>query len=228
MSPRVRLALLLLLLVGAPFLVTFSLLSSRAYGPVVRADQPGGRIDGTVLDPTGVPLADVEVELVLVTDPPVGASHAEVAERTRTDHEGRFSFEAPSHRGAYELRAGGGPWRKVAQGFTFVDGRGRKVEPEPVEFDLQPGAILTVEIERRRGGPLAGGEWELRGHRSERTWLRWFEPELVTRGRFQGTRLTIGGLPPLGGTLTLRLDGGDVVTLPVELSVGETFRHIDL
>ena len=216
------------LLVGAPFLVTLSLLSSRAYGPTIRANQPGGTIEGTVFDDGGAPLEGVEVELVLVTDLPGKLPHAETVARTTTDEQGRFTLEAPPHDGAYELRAGGGRWRRVAQGFTFVDGRGRPVEPEPVRFDLEPGAIVTVELDRRTGGPVAGGEWELRGHRTERSWLSWVEPQLVARGRFEGPRVTIAGLPPLRGTLVLRLSGGDVVELEVDLPVGETVRRVEL
>jgi hypothetical protein len=225
-EPRSRalLVLLLLLIVGLPLAVVGSLMGSRGMLPATVGDQPGGEIEGRLLDPEGRPLAGATVLLSLLPDGAPSEPQAEV----ETAGDGTFSFTAPPVRGKYALSAGGGEYVRTVRELSFLDPRGETVELEPVELQLEPGCVLTVRLERASDRYDDSGRYELHGRMLEGWALGLIRPSLRKTGEFEDGVVEIGGLPPLDGRLILFLDNGDEVELPLRLEPGHTERVLPL
>lgn len=219
-GPRVRaLGLLLTLgLLAPPLLVVAQLLSMHNAGEVVSGSQPGGLVEGRVRDPEGAPLAGHEVILMLL---PEGGEPTQQA-AALTDAAGRFSFQAPPLEGKYRLIAGGGLLRRTFLDITMVNDEGRTLTLEPVDLDLEPGALLRIVLEREDGRPVTGGTLVLQGTTRGEGLFGLLAYGIRLEQEFEANTCEVGGLPPLKGDLTIRLRSGDVVADEVELPAGTT------
>lgn len=219
---RVRaLGLLLTLgLLALPMLVVSSLLSPPHAGEVVSGSQPGGLVEGSVRDPEGELLAGHEVILMLVPsagEPTQGAV-------VHTDATGKFSFQAPPLEGKYRLIAGGGLLARTFLEITMVNAEGRALTLEPVDLDLEPGALLRIVLEREDGLPVTGGTLLLQGTTTGQGLFGLLSYGIRLEHDFEGNTCEVGGLPPLKGNLTIRLLSGDMVVDEVTLPAGSTTR----
>ena len=226
MASKLKLLLLVVLLFGAPALVVFSLveaeIGSIPHG-AIDAAQPGGRIEGALVDPDGAPIADENVRLVLVRDPqgPVEAATA------RTGRDGRFAFDAPALVGHYDLVAGGGTWQRLRQPHSFVDRAGRAIEPAPVEMRLERGCELALTFARRDGHPADDGAYDLDGELGRGFFFGLVRPALRQSGSIAAGELAIGGLPPMRARLVARMAGGERIELALELVPGLNQKRIE-
>jgi len=215
-----------LLLFGAPALVVFSLIDAEVASlpaPVIDGPQPGGRIEGTVVDDGDAPVVDHPVELQLVGELGERASAA-VA---RTDGEGRFGFDAPPVRGHYELAAGGGTWQFAREPRSFVDRAGRPVGERPLRLRLARGCELALTFVRRDGSPGVDGEYELTGELEHGLLFGMIRPEIRKAGTILAGELAVGGLPPIAATLRARMVTGERVELALELVPGTNRKRIE-
>jgi hypothetical protein len=220
-EPRRMRALGLLLTLGLlalPMLVVAQLVSMRSSGEVIFGSQPGGVLEGSVRDPEGEPLEGHEVILMLV--PTDGEPTQESA--VDTDVAGKFRFQAPPLEGKYRLIAGGGLLRKTYSDITLVDDEGRALDPEPVDLDLQPGALLRIVLEREDGRPVTGGTLMLQGTTTGDGMFNLLAYGIRLEQEFEGDTCEVGGLPPLKGDLTVQLHSGDMVGDKVRLPAGTT------
>ena len=216
----------MLLLFGAPALVVFSLIDAEVASlpaPVIDGAQPGGRIEGTVVDRAGAPVVDHPIELQLVGE----LGERESAGVVRTDGEGRFGFDAPPVRGHYELAAGGGRWQFVREPRSFVDRAGRPVGGEPARLRLEPGCELALTFVRRDGSPGVDGEYELSGELEHGFLFGLIKPEIRKSGAIVAGELAVGGLPPIAATLVARMASGERVELALELVPGTNRKRIE-
>lgn len=221
---RAVLVLLLLVIVGLPLAITGSLFVARDSMPATVGDQPGGPIEGRLRDPEGVPLSGVRVQLFLVDE----GGGVDPCSETLSGADGRFHFEAPAHRGKYALRAGGDAWVVDGREFSFLDREGKPIEPRDLQWRLEPGCRLAIELIRATDRYDDSGHYELRGRLHRGIAFGLVRPELRLPGEFEGGRIDVGGLPPLAGSLTIFLDNGDEVELELDLVPGVVRRELEL
>jgi len=212
--------LLTLALLSLPMLVVSQLMTMRSTGEVVSGSQPGGLLEGRVRDPEGEPLEGHEVILMLL---PIQGEPMQSA-TALTDADGGFSFQAPPLEGKYRLIAGGGLLRSTFSDITMVDDEGSALTLEPVDLDLQPGAVLRIVIEREDGRPVTGGTLILQGTTTGEGLFDLVSYVIRLEQDFEGDTCEVGGLPPMEGHLTVQLRSGDVVGDEVTLPAGTTTR----
>ena len=209
--PRVGIVLMVMVLLGLPFVITSQVLQA-SLDLASAGEQPGGEIAGLVVTEDGrEPLADVPV--VLHATSGEGSPSRELL-RTTTGADGRFSLLAPAFEGFYRVHVGGGELRRVVRNFSFLDGDGE------LDVELGPGAVLSISHERSVGGRITGGDIYLDAKLSSGS-FRFFSPTLRMEDRFEGSAVRIDGLPPISGRLRIELDGGEQVELEFELEEGE-------
>jgi len=222
LSPRLLVVALLLLVVPAG--VTALFLSKQARFLVTDGAQPGGVIGGRLAAVAGSPptlsFDGVEVELLAVAPDDVARTLA----RTTADAEGRFLIEAAAIDGHYELRAGGDAWQRSVQPFTLLRGHPQ----DGTTVHMRPAARLVLEFVKRSGLAVRGGEWQLEGEGNSGWVSAWIGARIERRGKFSGTTLEIGGLPPLNARVTVDLGGGESVEIVLNLAVGENRHTVEL
>jgi hypothetical protein len=224
LRPRLSLILLLVALLAAPAAVMASWLTQGLVGEVTSGEQPGGTVEGRVVDEQGRPLAGEAVRLWLVA--PAGGRESGPEERT--DAGGRFVLHAPAWSGHYELVAGGGMRQRVARGLSFLGRRGEIVRPRPVSLALPPGSVLELTFTRAAGGPPPEGHYELEG-RQRRGLLFGLVPFGVRRsGTIADGRLRLDGIPPLKARLNVSLATGEELELELEIEPGLNARRVEL
>ena len=210
--------LLTLALLALPMLVVSQLMSMRSTGEVISGSQPGGLLEGSVQDPEGEPLKGHEVILMLL---PTDGEPTQAA-TTLTDVAGGFSFQAPPLEGKYRLIAGGGLLRRTFSDITMVNDEGSALTLEPVDLDLEPGAVLRIVIEREDGRPVTGGTLHLKGTTKGEGLFDLLAYGIRLEQEFEGDTCEVGGLPPMAGDLTIQLRSGDAVGDEVTLPAGTT------
>lgn len=210
--------LLTLALLALPMLVVSQLMTMRGSGEVVSGSQPGGLLEGRVRDPEGEPLEGHEVILMLL--PMEGEATQEGT--VLTDTEGGFSFQVPPLEGKYRVIAGGGLLRRTFVDITMVDDEGDLLTLEPVDLDLEPGAVLRIVIEREDGRPVTGGTLILQGTTKGEGLFSLLSYRIRLEQEFEGDTCEVGGLPPMEGDLTVSLRSGDVVGDEIKLPAGTT------
>lgn len=224
MRSRATLILFLLLVVGGPCVMALSILGSEVVGPATVGAQPGGTIAGHLDLPEGEPKAGREVRLFLLPDE--GAAREQ--ESVTTDADGAFSFDAPPVQGKYLVAAGGGEWQHSYREFSFLDREGEPTDPRELVVPVRRGCRLVVELKSDSGRRVDRGTWHLSGRASSGPLFGLVRAEIRTSGEFSGGRLEVDGLPPMAGELSIELDGGDIVRVPVELEDGEEHRTVEL
>lgn len=224
---RRRLSLLLLLLIvfGAPTIVTTSLVTQELVGDVTRGDQPGGVVRGTLVDEAGDPVASHAVTLWLLP-----ADGEPVAGPVATsDAEGAFGLVAPPVVGFYELRAGGELLQLATRRLSFLDPRGDPIEPRPVTLELRAGAVLELDFVRADGSPAPGGTYAFDGEQRGGGFLLGLLPLSARgRGRFEAGRLRLDGLPPMDADLAVEFDSGETARLELAIAPGLNATRIEL
>jgi hypothetical protein len=206
----------LLLLFGAPALVTMALVTANFRGEVTRGAQPGGPIAGSVVDADDEPLRDFELELATVAS---DGQSREVA-RTRTDADGRFAFQAPACEGHYELRAGGGTWQRAVHGVSFLDREGRTIEPRPITLAVEPGCQLELTFARGDKRAVGDGEYTLEGDFGTGYLFGLVKARMRSAGKVHAGVLRVDGLPPMRAELSVRFESGETVELELQLAPG--------
>lgn len=201
-----------LVLLGLPLIVLGQLIR-RDHPIVPLTQQPGGEIRGVVNGPDGAPRPGDVVELWLVAMD-LTRTRILVAE---TDAAGRFTFAAPPVEGRYEVRAGGGLLRRVVAEHSLTGTAGER----DLVIDLEPGAVLDVELRRADGRAVGDGEALLVGKAESAPLFGLFNPELRVPTEFTRGRLRLDGLPPLTGRLQVQLAAGDSASRDVRLVAGE-------
>jgi len=210
--------ILTLALLALPMLVVSQLLTMRSAGEVISGSQPGGVLEGRVLDPNGEALEGHEVILMLV---PIEGEPTQAA-TALTDSAGEFSFQAPPLEGKYRVLAGGGLLRRTFSDITMVNDEGRALSSEPVDLDLDPGAVLRIVIEREDGRTVTGGTLRLQGTTTGEGLFDLLAYGIRLEQEFEGNTCEVGGLPPMDGDLTIQLRSGDVVGDELTLPAGTT------
>jgi hypothetical protein len=224
LTRRAFVTLLAFMMLTLPLLVAINLSTSSQEIAAVRGDQPGGLIEGRVLDHEGQPIGHHMVHLSLT-----GPS-SEVLHEVQTDAYGSFRFEAPpAAQASYRLRVGGGSWRWQAREVGFLGSDGELIEGGlQADFDLQLGAVLVLEVLGKSGSPMGHAEVCLTGQWVESGLLR-FAPRILDQTRsFSGSPMILDGLPPMQGRVSISLDGGRVISFDLELPVGQTIKRIQL
>jgi hypothetical protein len=226
LKKRLSALLLLVLVFGAPLVVTTSLVTQEITGEVTSGVQPGGVLEGTVVDEDGAPLEGELVRLALVTDTP---ADSQAALSALTDADGRFELRAPPITGHYELRAGGELRQRIVKGISFLDPEGETIQPRPVELRLLPGAVLELEFVLPDGAPAPSGTFTFDGEQREGGLLFGLVPFSVGGGGpVEDSRLRIDGVPPMSATLTVEFDTGEVVELVLEIEPGLNTSRVEL
>ncbi len=219
MSVSPRLAILALLLLVVPALVTGLFLANTLRLGVRDGAQPGGVVRGRLVPFTAAPdevrLGGLAVDLVGIGTEGAATLLATAA----TGDDGRFEIAAPAIEGHYELRAGGGAWQRGIQPLSLIGGA-----PDEVTFALLPAARIEVAIERRDGRPVRGGEWTLEVEAQSRWFSPWIPAQTPRRGTFEGSEFTVDGLPEARVLVLVRLDTGERVELLLDLAAGVS-RH---
>ena len=223
MRGKISTLLFLLLLVAVPALVVIGFWLSPVSIGTVSGPQPGGAIEGRVVDPTGAAASHAAIESYRMKR---SGSMVEMSleHETKADAEGRFSFELPPiEHGYYLVRAGGGAWRWSSQEISLVDNAGRTRTIEPLELEVEPAARLRVRFERADGGPIAPGRYEL-----TYTFGIFSTSKGMRSGAVHDGVLELDGLDPLKGDLEVEFDTGEKITMPLELGEGLTERKVRL
>lgn len=209
----------MLVILGAPLIVLGQLV--REQHPLVpMTEQPGGIIRGVVQSEEGEPLEDVGVELWLVG---MDLSRANGGE-ARTDSQGRFQFDAKPCEGRYQLRVGDGTWRTLVRDHSLVG----IPEDFELDFELEPGVLLTLALRRPDGRAVGDGRAMLTASLTDAPLLGLFQSDLRIEGDVRDGILVLDGLPACSGTLTILLDGGDTVSRELLLEAGERSLTWDL
>jgi hypothetical protein len=221
---RVVITLLACMMLTLPLMVAIRLQASDHRSPAARGDQPGGMIRGSVLGQEGQPVPGHSVELWAL-----GPAYGKLAE-AQTDALGAFVFDAPPVQdAAYRLRAGGGVWRWQSHEIGFLKNGGEPAD-QVVEqdFELQPGAVLLLEMSSSAGHPVSGAVIHIKGVCIETGFLRLAPRSFEETRTFATSPIAFDGLPPLEGRVSATLNGGRVISFDVELPVGQTTKHIQL
>lgn len=214
--PRNKLVVLGLafLLFGLPLslAVTVAVFQAR-FARLPYAEQPGGTIEGRVLDAEGRPLADVHVEVRAVRRGELAGGAGRDADATgRTDAGGRYAIEVPAVDGYYALRAGGDGWQYGELGVSL------EIGADGWDVTLRPGGGVRAEF-LDRGERRGKGAYTLT-HRPSGTFSFLAPPDEV-RGEISSGWLERDGLAPGSWTLGAYLDGGLVYTMVVEVEAGQ-------
>ncbi len=215
--------ILILLLVGLPFLVMAQLLQGPLEQPVPPGPQPGGLLRVSVRGPDRQPLVghSVSVELLPIDGP--AADHAEVS----TDGEGRVAFDLPPLDGRYRVQAGGGELRYLRREVTLIDGQGHPLDPGELELDLQEGAVIALTFQRSGGGSL-GGRVVLTGTTSDGPLFGMFGYRVSLEQEFEQGSCVLDGLPPLKGEVRVFFEDGQELRFDVAVPLGTTPLNFDL
>lgn len=221
---RAPLVLLVLLLIGLPLFVATDLTALRANAPAMRGEQPGGIILGVVRGRGAGPLEGQRVELFSTFAPKV------LLAETRTDAGGHFELVAPPlSNAAYRLRTGGQAWQVVVHEAGFLTPEGEVLGgPLLHDFELEQGAILSIEL-LRDGRPVSeAGIAILRGEVREQGFMRLLPRRVELQQRFNGSPVQLEGLPALIGRVDLEFSGGQVVSFDIRLDLGTNPQKIEL
>ncbi|MCP3916351.1 MAG: hypothetical protein GY711_12410 [bacterium] len=217
---RLFAVLLTLVLVGLPFAVASRMLVSGVVR-VQPGDQPGGALHGRVVDRMRSPLADEEVEVFVVARDREPVSVGVF----RTDAEGRFACDVPPAHGVYRLYAGGGELQRISRDVSLLDSADEAVEPEAIEFVLEPGCTLDVRFERAGGGRV--GEGKLTLQRKPALFGLFEVPFSLTR-EFNSDGVVIDGLAPMTAVVFVRFASGFELAFEVELEAGTKVSRFTL
>jgi hypothetical protein len=217
--------LLILLVFGAPTVVSISLVTQEIGGEATFGAQPGGSVQGRVVDEDGRPLAGQPVELVLVSPDRVRSP----GPRTTTGADGRFALDAPALEGSYLVVGGGtGTWQHDVHGLSFLDRRGETIEPGPLELELLPGATLELSFRDAAGTPAGDGRYEIDG-KERRGLLFGLVPYGLRReGAVKAGVLRLEGLPPMRARVSVALDDGRSVDLELDVEPGANASTVEL
>jgi hypothetical protein len=213
-AQRLKVGLVVLALFGLPLGLMLAYLALRKAPPF--ADQPGGRIEGTVKDEGGAPLAGVRVDVY--THRRDGSP--ELYRRLAADEAGRFETEVPPLDGCYVVWVGGGPWveDKVdlsLAGDAFPD----------LDFTLKPGTELAVHLDKKSGAAIDGGHYYL----TRPGGLLGLPLRAdVALGEFQGADFVRGGLEPGTWTLAVELEDGTKAEWKLALEAGRVELELAL
>jgi hypothetical protein len=223
-SSKLKVVLLVVLLFGAPALVTAALLTSDFSGAAADGSQPGGHLRGVVVDESGRAIGGLDVELA-------GASTSgqrSDGPTATTAADGTFELSAPPLDGHYEIRSGGGDWQRVVQAYSFIDPSGKLVEPHPVRLTVLPGCRLELEFARNDGRPAGDGEFTLQGKFGSGLFFGLVKPELKKAGPVRDGRLELAGLPPMKADIFVRMSSGETVELTLALTPGRNRKRIQI
>lgn len=218
--PRLFVVVGVLVLAGLPFVIAGSLLR-KGLSMAVPGAQPGGVIQGRIVDTAGAALEDVRVEVFVVRQDPVPAPpSAEVVPppplaETHTDADGAFRCTVPPAEGLYRVYVGGGDWLRVGVDHSMLGGS-KGEEPVPLAFELEPGCTLEAHFDRA-GSPVTGGVLHLTRRRS---WYALSTPPLSLQRPFRGGKLVIDGLPAMSADVQVRFDSGAELSFAVDLTPG--------
>ncbi|MFT4538060.1 MAG: hypothetical protein ACI841_001775 [Planctomycetota bacterium] len=211
-----------MLILFVPYMLMLQMQQWGAGYPIKGAPQAGGLVAGRVTDEDGTAITEHKVELFLVLKGQAQSWYAD----TVTDEQGEYQFQAPALDGHYLVHAGGGDWRRVAKPLLLVgdepaDG---KILPE-LEFELQPGAILIVQLSRADGRPIRGGVLRISGQLgTEWPWNRW-SPSVHLDQKFEGEEVIVDGLPALSGEVEIELENGRSVRFDLELEDAQRLEY---
>jgi hypothetical protein len=173
--------------------------------------QPGGVIEGRVVDMVGKPLADVDVRLLLVTRESDATRHSAVTSGTT----GRFSLAAPPLAdGYYVVEAGDGAWQVRAAELSLAGSN-----PSPLQLELAPAAYGVVVLSPLADGPAHGGSWLISGR--GRSMLGFTSPMKSRGGTFEEDRFEFGGIPPGTWDLHIELEQGPAADVRLQLTSGD-------
>jgi hypothetical protein len=208
---RVRVALLVLTVFGAPLALMLSFLWMRnAASRPPYAAQPGGALAGRLTTADGAPAVDQPVRLLLHRR----EREPEPFQVVRTDAAGAFTAQVPALDGCYVVVAGGETWVEESREVSLAEGAAPKLD-----FVLQPGSAVVLTLARRDGRSIRGGEIQL--VRASTTFGLAL-PSAARLSAFSDARIELGGLRPGRWTLHIRLGDGTEVTYELELEPG---RH---
>ena len=225
MGSKIKILLLVLLLFGAPALVTSALITADYGHQVTAGAQPGGTIRGAVHDEAaGRELSGVRVQLAFVSE----LEEKKIGAKTSTDASGRFEIAAPPCQGHYELWVGGGDWQTTAQGVSFLDRSGNTIEPKPVRIVLQPACRLELDFVHPDGRPPGNGEYTLGGEFGSGFLFGLVKPRLRKSGTIHDGALDVDGLPPMKADVSAQMESGETVELTIELVPGPNKKRIEL
>jgi hypothetical protein len=214
---RIRLALLLLIVFGAPAVVSISLVTQEIGGEATSGEQPGGPVRGRVVDEHGRPLAHQPVALVLVSTDRVRSP----GPATETDQQGAFALAAPPLAGSYLVVAGGtGTWQRDVHGLSFLDRRGKAIEPAPLELALRPGATLELTFHGGDGAPAGDGRYVIDGEERRGLLFGLVPYGLRREGALADGVLRLEGLPPMRARVSVAFDDGETVELELDVEPG--------
>ncbi len=225
LARRAGLIALVFGLLGVPTLVIVAMFSVDLPLEATEGAHPGGVVAGRIVDASGNALGGVAVSGSTLVR---GQGGREVV-RATSDAEGRYALELPPHQGRYVIEAGDEEWVSQRHEFSFLDKRGRTIEPPSLAFELEPACILELEFDARRGEPRArvSGDWAIAGE-LHRAVLALISARYERSGRFDDGVLRIGGLPPMRAKLHLEFDDARSITLDLDLSAGLRRERLEL
>ncbi len=218
-------------LLGVPALLMFSLVTTQLPGEVVSGSQPGGPVVGRVVDSEGEPAAGVRIEawggvrqdvdtrrqmLTNIWQLPEEERSLERLAHATTNADGSFRIVLPPFEGYYGIAAGGGAWQRGYRELSLLGEEDEVVEPEPLEFELEPGSLLEVSVRRRDGRRVGRGRFEVSSLGGA---LR-MGPTTLQSGEFEGDSIRLGALPPGEYEVEVVLTTGESFRAAVELVPG--------
>lgn len=219
------------MLIGLPIFVMSGLFVSAVPGRVVEGAQPGGLIQGRVVDAEGRPLADIEVSLQLAQSDGGGAfstsDESNLAPVT-TGSDGRFEFAAPAHEGHYRVVTKADLWVGAGKSVTFVDREGNAYDPGELEITLEPGCSLRVEIVDASGAPAGSGAYRLSGEFTGGPFFGLLGGKSSMSGSIRGGVLELPGLRPMEATILIEMDNGNTATIGIPVEPGVVLRKLEL
>ena len=221
---KLKIALLVALLFGAPALVTAALLATDFGSAVADAPQPGGRVQGELVDSSGRPVPGIAVALVSVSSSGARAEQS----RTKSATDGAFEMRAEATEGHYEIRTGGGDWQNSARAYSFVDSNGKILPPKPLRIELKPGCRLELRFSRADGRAPGDGEFTLQGEYGDGLFFGLVRPRLRLSGVVKDGRLVLDGLPPMRAEVFVKMSSGETVELTLDLASGTNTKAIKI
>jgi hypothetical protein len=223
-ASKLKIVLLVVLLFGAPALVTTALLTTDFSSAVADGAQPGGILSGIVVDADGRGIGGMEVELASISAS--GQRTSGPAGTTASD--GAFELCAPPAEGHYEIKTGGGDWQRSVQAYSFVDASGQRIEAKPLRIVLRPGCRLELEFVGDHARAVGDGEYTLQGEFGERYFFGLVKPQVKVSGAIKDGRISIAGLPAMKADIFVRMSTGETVELTLELAPGMNRKRIQL
>lgn len=224
MTSKLKVILLIVLLFGAPALVTTALLTTDFGGAVADGTQPGGVVRGVVVEPEGRGVGGLEVELATVSS----AGQRTSGPKGTTAPDGGFELRAPPGEGHYEVRTGGGDWQRAVQPYSFVDSNGKPIETKPERIVLRPGCRLELEFARADGHAAGEGDYTLQGEFGSGLFFGLVKPQMKASGAIKEGQLVLAGLPPMKADIFVRLSTGETVELTLVLVPGMNRKRIQI